>query len=257
MLTWQVREYEEVTSTQVVADELARGGAPEGTVVVARGQAAGEGRFGRRWLSPRGGLYASIVLRPRRAIGAHLLTLVGALAAVEGVKQETGISPRIRWPNDIVILGTKLGGVIARATTIGESITSVVVGIGVNCNFSVKELGEFARASVTLLDLLGRRVDLDSLRTQILRRFSDHYQQWYEGGEEELARLVRPVLSTTGKEVEYKHINRGIERGLVKEMQDDGSILLVKGDRTASLRAERSEERRVGKECRSRWSPYH
>ncbi len=241
MLSWRIREYEEVISTQAIADDLARGGAPEGTVVVAREQMAGEGRFGRRWLSPRGGLYMSLVLRPDRVEGVHLLSLVGALAAVEGVRQGSSVSPQIRWPNDVVIRGRKLGGVIANATMIGESVVSVVLGIGVNCNFSAKGLGELAGTSTTLKELLGKRVDLDSLRSGILGRFGVHYQRWQEGGEKELMKLIRPILSTTGREVEYKRVNGGVERGFAKKMEDDGSIRLTKGGRGARLRAEEIE----------------
>lgn len=241
MLDWRIREYEEVTSTQVVADELARGGAPAGTVVVARGQTAGVGRFGRRWLSPRGGLYMSLVLRPDRVEGVHLLPLVGALAVVEGVEQGSRVSPQIRWPNDVVIRGKKFGGVIANATMVGESLERVVVGIGVNCNSSAEGLGELAGTSITLKDLLGMSIDLDSLRSGILGRFGAHYQRWEVGGEKELVKLIRPILSTTGREVEYKRVGGGVERGFAKRMEDDGSILVTKGGGGTRLRAEEIE----------------
>ena len=162
-LSWLVREYGAVSSTQEVAERLASGGAREGTVVLAERQNSGRGRMERRWISPKGGLYLSIVLRPGRVEGVHLLTLVGALAAAEGTWKAAGVSPKIRWPNDLVVGGRKLGGVIATASTRGESLEFVVVGIGVNGNFRTDELGDLSSASATLMELAQAPVDLPSL----------------------------------------------------------------------------------------------
>src|SRR5438128_10337613 len=115
MLSWLVREYGEVSSTQEVAERLASGGAKEGTVVLAKRQNSGRGRMERRWISPKGGLDLSIVLRPGWVEGVHLLTLAGALAAAEGTGKAAGVSCRTRWPNELVVGGRKPGGVVARA----------------------------------------------------------------------------------------------------------------------------------------------
>src|SRR5437667_10831146 len=90
-LSWLVREYGAVSSTQEVAERLASGGAREGTVVLAKRQNSGRGRMERRWISPKGGLYLSIVLRPGRVEGVHLRTLVGAHAAAEGTREAEGV----------------------------------------------------------------------------------------------------------------------------------------------------------------------
>src|SRR5438876_11616465 len=101
-LSWLVREYGEVSSTQEVAERLASGGAREGTVILAERQNSGRGRMERRWLSPKGGLYLSIVLRPGRVGGVHVLTLAGARAAAEATRKAAGVCSTIRWPNDLV-----------------------------------------------------------------------------------------------------------------------------------------------------------
>src|SRR5437870_814067 len=198
-LSWLVREYGEVSSTQEVAEKLASGGAREGTVVLAEMQNSGRGRMERRWLSPKGGLYLSIVLRPGRVEGVPLLTLVGALAAAEGTRKAAGVSPKIRWPNDLVVGGRKLGGVIATASTRGESLEFVVLGIGVNGNFRTDELGDLSSASATLMELAHGRVDLPSLRSRILEEFEVRYEGWGRGEELKLIRLARSRLSTSGR----------------------------------------------------------
>src|SRR5437016_5937421 len=107
-MKWEVKEYTRVASTQLTAERFGRTGAREGTVVLAEEQTAGRGRFERRWASPKGGLYMSLILRPSRMDSPHLLTLVGALSVVEGVKVATRVDSGIRWPNDVMVMGRKV-----------------------------------------------------------------------------------------------------------------------------------------------------
>jgi biotin-[acetyl-CoA-carboxylase] ligase BirA-like protein len=141
-MRWVFKEYASLASTQSTAERFGRGGAREGTVVLAEAQTAGRGRFGRRWASPRGGLYMSMILRPARHDSPHLLTLAGALSVVDGLKVATGVDSGVRWPNDVMVMERKLAGVIATAGYSGPSPDYVVVGIGVNCNVSGRSLGK-------------------------------------------------------------------------------------------------------------------
>jgi len=241
MLSWRVREYDEVTSTQAVAEELARGGAPHGTVVSADRQSGGRGRFERRWLSPPGGLYISVILRPKRVEGAHKLSLVGALAAAEAVRDLTKAAAKIRWPNDVILVGKKVGGVISTASIRGKSMAHVILGIGVNCNFNAKELGGLARSSTTIREVLGRDIEVSSLRSVVLKVLGAHYDQWGSGNDRELIERVKSLLSTVGKEVKYKRIGGGNESGLAKELDYDGSLLISRGGKESGLRAEEVE----------------
>jgi len=240
-LSWLVREYGEVSSTQEVAERLASGGAREGTVILAERQNSGRGRMERRWLSPKGGLYLSIVLRPGRVGGVHLLTLAGALAAAEGTRRAAGVSPKIRWPNDLVVGGRKLGGVIATASTRGESLEFVVVGIGVNGNFRTDELGDLSSASATLMELAQAPVDLPSLRSRILEEFALRYEGWGRGEELKLIRLARSLLSTSGKKVEFAHLRGTVTRGIAEKLEDDGSLVVKVRGKRLRLRAEEVE----------------
>ena len=240
MLSWLAREYGEVSSTQDVAEELALGGAREGTVVLAERQTSGRGRMERRWLSPKGGLYLSIILRPRRLDGVQLLTLVGALAAAEGTRKALGVSSRIRWPNDLVVGGRKVGGVIATASSRGGSLEFVVVGIGINCNFRAEELGDLSTASATLMELSKGPVDLSSLRLQILEEFALQYGEW-ERGEAKIIMLARSLLSTSGKRVEFKPLRGTVEDGIAEKLEDDGSLVVRRGEGRLRVRAEEIE----------------
>ena len=216
---------------------MAVGGAAEGTVVVARKQTAGRGRFDRNWESPEGGLFMSVVLRPS-AEGAMLLSLVGALAVVDGIAEETRLFPVIRWPNDVLLDGKKVGGVIAEANFSGRSLSFVIVGMGVNCNFSPSSLGELSKTSTTLRESLKKDVDLISLQQKTLKSFGRLHslltrQQGYE-----IISRVRIVLSTVGKRVRYETVRGRSGSGLAEEMLDDGSLRVIERGNRRDLRPE-------------------
>ncbi len=241
-MEWEFKEFRRPASTQLTADRLGRAGAKEGTVVIAEEQTAGQGRFvGRRWVSPKGGLYMSLILRPARLDGPHLLTLVGALAVVEGVKVATGVDSGIRWPNDVVVTGKKVAGVIAAANYSGAAPTYVVVGIGVNCNVSERSLGDLRPSSTSLTEALGTNVDLGAVRDRVLEAFDQIYSRWQGREDKEMIRKVASVLTTTGKDVEFKLFGETPQTGVAQELSDSGSLLVRDGRRVMALRAERVE----------------
>ncbi|MBU0730319.1 MAG: biotin--[acetyl-CoA-carboxylase] ligase [Proteobacteria bacterium] len=124
-----------VDSTNVIAMDMARSGAPTGTVVVAGSQTSGKGRLGRKWLSPPGsGLYFSIILRPRLALDdLSRITLAAGVAVCQALEATTGLSPRLKWPNDLLLNGKKFCGILTETAGISspDSIP-VIVGIGMN-----------------------------------------------------------------------------------------------------------------------------
>ena len=131
---WDIEWLEEVDSTNSHLRERARRGAPEGLVVVAEHQTAGRGRLDRRWESPPGAnLLASVLLRPHMSgPDVHLCTGAVALAAAEACQAVAGVEPELKWPNDLVVEGSKLAGILAEAEFTGGELTAVVVGIGLN-----------------------------------------------------------------------------------------------------------------------------
>jgi BirA family biotin operon repressor/biotin-[acetyl-CoA-carboxylase] ligase len=207
---------------------------------VSAEQTAGTGRRGRRWVSPKGGLYFSILLRPKRQSGLPLLTLVGALSAVEGIRKDTGIIPRLRWPNDIVFEGKKLGGVIAEATFSGNELAFVVLGIGVNCNFSARKLGEVARHSTTTKDILGTRLDLVILREKILETFSHLYSLWVDGKDKTILEKVRLMTGTLGRRVEIQKSDETIT-GVALALNNDASLSIKTRGATVNVKIEDME----------------
>ena len=131
---WRVQWLDEVDSTNTRARDQARRGAEEGLVVVADHQTAGRGRLDRRWESPPGtNLLASVLLRPGcDATDVHLCTGAVALAAADACREVAGVAPVLKWPNDLLVDGRKLAGVLAEGEFSGETLVAVIVGIGVN-----------------------------------------------------------------------------------------------------------------------------
>ncbi|MBI3742870.1 MAG: biotin--[acetyl-CoA-carboxylase] ligase, partial [Chloroflexi bacterium] len=147
------------TSTMDVAAVQARDGAPEGMVVITDQQTTGRGRFQRRWISPSGqSLYLSIVLRPRIE---HLMALgiVASLAAVRAIHRTTGLSPTIKWPNDVEIAGRKLAGILVDSTVGATGIEYAVVGIGLNVALDPRQHPEIAGIATSLAYASGKPVE--------------------------------------------------------------------------------------------------
>ena len=202
LVRWRFVELDAVGSTQAVAREHAARGAPEGTTVMAKSQTSGAGRMGRPWASPVGGLYMSFILRPKKLVRPELVTLIAAVAVVEGIRGTTGIAPTIRWPNDILLSGKKLAGVIAEAESRRGEVDQVVVGVGVDCNAPPSEMRGLQEEGTSLASELGKRVEVPDVARSILGSFSALYDRWSAG--EDLRDAWAREVGTIGKEVSIK-----------------------------------------------------
>ena len=154
--------------------------APEGAVVAAGEQTAGRGRLGRPWLAAPGtSLLFSVNLRPPvEARRLPALTIVTGVAAADGVRQATGLMPEIKLPNDLLVHGKKLAGILAEARE-----DRVVLGMGINVNVALKDLpSEVDRKSTSLLVELGEPVDRARLLAAILLELERQYDEWISAG---------------------------------------------------------------------------
>ena len=134
----RIQVFPTLPSTNQTAKELALSGAPHGTAVIAAEQTGGRGRYARRFVSPEGGLYLSVILHPERLQFAHItaVTAFAAVAVCEAIEQVTGLSPRIKWVNDLFLGDRKVCGILTEAVTDIESgsLGWIVLGIGINVN---------------------------------------------------------------------------------------------------------------------------
>ena len=220
--------YYSVASTMTAAREQATQGAPHGTVVAAEMQPAGHGRLGRAWLSPRGNLPLSIVLYPPPAYLPYLV-MAAALALADNVKTVTGLTPALKWPNDLLLSGKKLSGILVESGACGEK-TFAVVGIGLNVNMHVEEYKEIAATATSLADELGRPVSRLALLRELLVQFERRYLM-LEAGQEQVFAEWRARLATIGERVRVQAGQEGFE-GTAEDVAGDGSLLLRLADGT-------------------------
>lgn len=193
----QIIYYETIDSTNIEADRLARQGAEHGTVVVAKEQTAGKGRRGRTWASPAGdNIYMSVLLRPNLVPDkAPMLTLVMAYSIAKVIKKQGIDEIQIKWPNDLILCGKKVCGILTEMKLDGYQIGHVIVGVGINVN--TVDFPEELQDKATSLDLKN-----ESLLEDILTQFWVDYEEFLHV--ENLSFLVdnyNKILVNCGKEV--------------------------------------------------------
>ena len=180
-LTPEVRRLEEVTSTNDEAKRLAAEGAREGTVVIAERQTAGRGRRGRVWASPKGNLFLSVILRPRiEPAAAPPLAPAMGLAVALAIEDVAPLAAELKWPNDVLVNGRKVAGVLTESVVSGMQLSAVIVGIGVNVGAELPP--ELAEIATTLSREAVRNVRKEEVEAALLARIGDVYERFLEGG---------------------------------------------------------------------------
>lgn len=224
----EIQVFENTTSTNDLVTRLGQDGAPEGVVVYAESQSQGRGRLGRQWLSlPRKGLWFSVLLRPRLSPqSATQLTVAAATALARAIESETGLAPEIKWPNDILIGGKKVAGILTELTAELDHVKSVVLGIGIDVNQEVREFPEELRACATSLRIeTGRPVNRAGLAVSLLRELDRTYQLILTGQFDAVAEEWQRRCGTVGREVAIRMGDRVI-RGRAESLDSDGALLL-------------------------------
>lgn len=218
--------FPEVASTNTIATEMALKGAPEGTVVIAEAQTAGKGRLGRKWISPKGNLYLSVILRPR--IPTHkapLITLTGAVAVASAIRKACELPAAIKWPNDILISGKKVSGLLTEMSAEPDRVKHIVLGIGVDVNMGPGELPADIRPFATSLAAeAGRRINRTSLLQQLLREL-EHWYRAFLKNDADVLKEWESLNLTTGSRVGVSGAGETLE-GLAQAIDNEGRLII-------------------------------
>jgi BirA family biotin operon repressor/biotin-[acetyl-CoA-carboxylase] ligase len=237
----RVYHFFKTDSTNRVAMELGYAEEPEGAVVLAEEQTAGQGRAGRSWHSERGaGLYVTLLLRPKLSpVQAPLLTMLAGLSAHTAVLAQTGLSAELKWPNDLLLNGKKLGGILTEMHAEPNAVRFVIVGIGINVS-QEKFPGELAATATSLRRETGRLHSRLEVLVKLLSQFETDYNRFLvEGAPYVVQRFElvssfangRRVKVDTGRET-FVGTTAGLSaEGLLIVKKDDGvSTTVIAGD---------------------------
>ena len=218
-MEWKLIRLTEVGSTNDYAREIAEE-VPEGVVVVARRQSSGRGRKGRNWVSPEGGLWMTVILKPRTT-PEHLpkLVFIGALAVVDALSHY-GIPAEIKWPNDVLVNGKKIAGILSEC----KLNHFALLGIGLNVNNEIP--GELGETSVSMKELLGFELNLDEVLQMVLRALSHWYSTFKGGRYHEILNAVRKRSAVIGRRVLVIEDNNVIMEGKAVDIDDSGALLV-------------------------------
>ena len=224
-----IHYHEYIGSTNDEAKQVARNGATEGTVIVAEGQVKGRGRRGRSWASPFGaGVWSSTILRPKISpYDAPKVALVSALAVVRAIREVTELDASIKWPNDVLVDGRKVSGILVEMDAELDNVRALVLGIGINANVPQDAFPEDAKESaISLSAAAGRTLDRARLLGRTLTHLEAVYVEWMEKGFDTLLDALRENTATLGREVRVIEAE-GEWGGVAVDLAQDGALVVV------------------------------
>ncbi len=228
VIGWAVHALEHVDSTQTELARLAAAGAPEGTVVTARHQRAGRGRRGRTWWDePGDSLLLSVLLRPPVAPAkAPQLSLVGALAVTDALRIAAGIEARVRWPNDVLVAGRKVCGILPEAVSGADGrVEYVILGIGLNVR-QERFPPDLSERATSLRLATGSRHEPARLLEALLEALDRRYSTWVAEGFSAIRDACRERSATLGQPVALPDGGAGV----AVDVDADGALLVRTGD---------------------------
>ncbi|RQW77707.1 MAG: biotin--[acetyl-CoA-carboxylase] ligase [Geobacter sp.] len=232
----------ETDSTNLVAFRLAEDGAEEGTVVIADAQSRGKGRLGREWVSPRGvNLYCSVILRPSiPPFSAFHLTFLSAVAVARAVERTASLSTRIKWPNDILVNGRKIAGLLNDMSAETEKINFVILGIGVNLNMRREQFpGDLRHPASSVLLEGGKEVRRISFVHALLAELDFLYDLYLTEGESPIrkewldrCRIIGQTVTVSSRDAELTGTVTGVDESgaLLIRLPDGREERVLSGD---------------------------
>jgi len=234
----QLYYYHRLATTMETAKELAKKGTAEGTVIIADTQTAGRGRIGRTWLSPEGSLAMSVILKPSLD-NLPQLVMIASLAVVRAIRKVAGLETQIKWPNDVLIKGKKVCGILIESEVKGDRVNFAIIGIGINVNFDPLAFPDISEIATSLSHELGARISKAAFISTLLPELEQLYLEAQAGApvykewQENMETLGRRIQVKTGEAVEQGKAETVTEHGNLILRRSDGSLTeIVAGDVT-------------------------
>ena len=231
----KIKYFSTIPSTSWHAHELAEqhGESLHGMMVIAREQTGGTGRLGRAWASPKGGIWATLILKPSLPVDKmFLLTLVGSVAIAKVIRKKYKIGGLIRWPNDIMIGDKKVGGLLVEVNAREGKLNYCLLGFGIDVNVPLEDIDPQIRSRVTSIsDELGYVVDPAKLLAACLKEFEIRYDQIEDGEYDSVMREWKAMSATLGRRVQVNKLASSFE-GEAIDVDKDGTLFVRKDNGT-------------------------
>jgi len=219
--------FDEISSTNLKAKELAQKNANHGTIVISQIQKKGRGRFDRAWESPEGGLYFSIVLKPNcKADKATLLPLVAALSVCKTITEKSDLFVKIKWPNDVLINGKKTSGILLESESDKNGLKYVILGIGINLNTDLSNLSaELHSVSTSIAYEIGIKLNYYDFLKRLLVNLDKYYTMFDEDKHENLINEWKNNSDTIGRKATIDSSSEKII-GTAIDVDESGFLML-------------------------------
>lgn len=230
-----------VDSTQNIAIAIAeKGNGTHGTVVIAEKQRQGRGRLRREWLSPSGGLWMSVILEPDVPTSMiTLLPLAAALSVCHAIRQCTGLDAKLKWPNDVMISGKKVAGILLDISAEAEHVNYSVIGIGINANIDSSSVSarfdEGAPRITSISDQLGHDVSKLELARTVLENLERQLSDINDRRAHVILREWEANADMLGRKVKVLQNGRIVCQGVARGVADDGSLIIQDGSREVKI----------------------
>lgn len=221
-----------VPSTLAIAKDMAERGDPQelhGLVVLAEEQTGGQGRMGREWFSPRGGIWATVLLKPKIPVDRlFMVTMAGSVAIARALRREYDIGALIKWPNDIFIGSKKVAGLLQEISVDDDDVNYVLLGMGIDANIEIEDLPvEVRDIAVSLKDELGEPVDRNRLLARVLKELELRILQLESGEYDTILREWKSICLSMNRRVQVKTLLKTV-RGEAVGIDKHGALLVRK-----------------------------
>lgn len=226
----KIFRYARITSTQDKAKKFAQKGLAEGTVVIAETQTQGKGRLGRRWVSPKGGIWLSIILRPEvTPVETPKITMIGSLAVAKAIAELFRLEVKLKWPNDVVVrtfsgIGfKKVCGVLTEMVSGISRVNYVITGLGINVNNRIPPA--LRGAAISLNEVVGRNLPRRKLLRKVLEKFDKYYLDFKKQGMGAILQECKRISAVLDKEVKIECADEIIE-GKALDIDEYGALIV-------------------------------
>jgi BirA family biotin operon repressor/biotin-[acetyl-CoA-carboxylase] ligase len=233
----QAYYFDSIDSTQKQAMKMSSDEASNGTIIIAEKQTSGKGRLGRKWISPKGGIWFSIILHPKFDISViTLFPIASALALSNAIEKTLNIKSEVKWPNDITIKGKKVAGMLVDASLESNKIENLVLGVGINFDVDVKQIEKILRGTPNFYGVASLSEQNKTIKPILLvQSFLTELEQMYDllnmGDTKKIIRDWTKKSSTIGQNIEL-HTENGKIKGKAIRIDDDGALVISENNKS-------------------------